>query len=334
MRIRMTLLLIMSKKTRGGGNGGGTTPACSNNADDDNDGFTDASDPQCHTDGDPTNDDSYDPTINDEEGDLPACWNGTDDDGDGAVDLDDPNCDSATDTDESDGTNGGSGSGGGGGSGGTIVGIIDLGEGATVPADISCDAYLTEFIREGQENNPDQVRRLQYVLKNFEGHNIEVNGVYDKATLAAVHSFQTKYADDILTPWGISNSTGYVYLTTRKKINEIFCSNTKAFPLTSGEQQIIVDTRARVLQFLAEQAQAQEIDITTPIPEEILDGIGQAEPVKEDDGEEATDTESQLAGAGAAANGTSLSGFSAKLREFMESLSQMMRWSPEAEGVE
>ena len=41
-------------------------PACSNTIDDDTDGFIDAADPSCHTDGNASNAASYDPTINSE----------------------------------------------------------------------------------------------------------------------------------------------------------------------------------------------------------------------------------------------------------------------------
>ena len=87
------------------------------------------------------------------------------------------------------------------------------------------------------------MQRLQAVLIEFEKADIEITGVYDEATLAAVHAFQKKYSAEILTPWGIKESTGYVYLTTRKKVNEIYCQGTKLFPLTSAEQQIIEKAR-------------------------------------------------------------------------------------------
>jgi peptidoglycan hydrolase-like protein with peptidoglycan-binding domain len=108
----------------------------------------------------------------------------------------------------------------------------------------TCEWYLTAFIREGAANDTEQVKRLQSVLKDVEGAAIEVNGTYDKPTLKAVHEFQTKYKDDILTPWGESKSTGFVYLTTRKKVNEVYCRD-KQFPL-SAEEQAEVD-RVRTL---------------------------------------------------------------------------------------
>lgn len=145
-----------------------------------------------------------------------------------------------------DGGGGGSGSpstsGGGsvttgGGYASSIPAGSVLGAATSSPA---CDTYLTAFIRYGVRNDPEQVRRLQQILKEVEGAAIAVTGTYDAATLAAVHAFQRKYAADILAPWGYTDSTGFVYLTTRKKVNELYCKNTKLFPLTSV-QQIEVD---------------------------------------------------------------------------------------------
>ena len=85
------------------------------------------------------------------------------------------------------------------------------------------------------------------VLRDFEGAKLTVNGVYDAATLAAVNAFQAKYKSEILTPWGIGEPTGFVYLTTRKKINEMYCRNTRQFELTLEERKIIEQTRLKSL---------------------------------------------------------------------------------------
>lgn len=69
-----------------------TTPQCSDGADNDDDGFTDAADPNCHTDGNPYNPDSYDPTDDDESGAIPECVDGVDNDDDQVSDQDDPGC--------------------------------------------------------------------------------------------------------------------------------------------------------------------------------------------------------------------------------------------------
>ena len=129
------------------------------------------------------------------------------------------------------------GSLGGGGGGGIVLGA------STSTTSGSCDKYLTSFIKEGQQNDVEQVWRLQFVLKNLEGMSVALTGQYDAATVAAVHAFQEKYGTDILSPWALPHSTGFVYLTTRKKVNEIYCHNTKVFPLTSAEGAIVAQAR-------------------------------------------------------------------------------------------
>ncbi|PIR83985.1 hypothetical protein COU18_01085 [Candidatus Kaiserbacteria bacterium CG10_big_fil_rev_8_21_14_0_10_51_14] len=238
-----------------------TAPQCSDGIDNDSDALIDTADPGCHTDFNASNSSSYDASRNDEAasasiGPAPsACSDGLDNDGDGLIDMNDPGCNDSSDTDE---TNTAPSSGGGGGGGGGVSNLIVQGPagfvpsgavlGASTPPPVadgeSCDQYLTAFIKSGAKNDENQVRRLQYVLRDFEGFsNIQVNGIYDAATLVAVHAFQTKYASEILAPWGISESTGFTYLTTRKKVNEIYCRDTKQFPLTASEQQTIERVR-------------------------------------------------------------------------------------------
>ena len=70
--------------------GGGDVPECSDTQDNDGDGVIDAQDPGCHTDGDPDNPDSYDPT-DDSEAET-QCSDNKDNDGDSAIDTADPGC--------------------------------------------------------------------------------------------------------------------------------------------------------------------------------------------------------------------------------------------------
>lgn len=138
-------------------------------------------------------------------------------------------------------SNGGFGFGGdfGGGFGGSVLGAST----STVDYGAQCERYLTDFIKPGANNDPTQVSRLQYVLAILEGLAVPQNGVYDAATITGVHAFQTRYASQILSPWGISKSTGFVYLTTRKLLNEVYCNGKALFPLTAGEQAIIDASR-------------------------------------------------------------------------------------------
>jgi hypothetical protein len=88
-----------------------------------------------------------------------------------------------------------------------------------------CDPYLTEYMRFGDNNDPAEVRRLQEFLAKDKSIYPEglVTGFFGPLTLDAVKRFQTKYATDILVPWGITIPTGYVFETTIAKINELYC---------------------------------------------------------------------------------------------------------------
>ena len=88
-----------------------------------------------------------------------------------------------------------------------------------------------------------EVTKLQNFLKG-QGFSVVVTGSYDAQTVEAVKNFQSKYSSDILAPWGITNPTGYVYITTSKKINQISCST--PLNLTAAELATINATKAAV----------------------------------------------------------------------------------------
>jgi hypothetical protein len=101
-------------------------------------------------------------------------------------------------------------------------------------------------MRRDWNNNPVEVLKLQYFLRSIEGFsNLEATGVFDQATFDAVSAFQIRYFGDILEPWGHTTSTGFVYILTKKKVNEIFCR--MAFPVTALEQEEINNFRAFLL---------------------------------------------------------------------------------------
>lgn len=107
-----------------------------------------------------------------------------------------------------------------------------------------CAAYITSFIKPGVSNNNEaQVKRLQFFLRDFEGASLTINGVYDEATIAAVKHFQEKYKDEVLTPWGADNPSGFVYFTTQKKINEIYCQGVSQFPLSKSQSNHILASK-------------------------------------------------------------------------------------------
>lgn len=154
------------------------------------------------------------------------------------------------DTTNGGGNGGGGSTGGGGGSGFTSsgggYGVGGVGEvlgAATVNPNL-CN-YLGVYLKKGANNDPLEVMKLQAFLKTLEGSSdVQVNGIFDDATFNAVSNFQKKYSGDILAPWGYDNdnSTGYVYILTKKKVNEIVCKSPVS--LTSAQQSEIDSFRA------------------------------------------------------------------------------------------
>ena len=60
-------------------------------------------------------------------------------------------------------------------------------------------------------------------LRDLEGfRNLQITGIYDDATVLAVNTFQMRYESEVLTPWGHTAPTGYTYILTKKKVNEIY----------------------------------------------------------------------------------------------------------------
>lgn len=93
----------------------------------------------------------------------------------------------------------------------------------SIPVITCSDAlYPTAPIRLGANNDPAQVKLLQRYLNEYEHSNLGVDGVYDKEDENAVIAWQEKYASQILTPWGLTHGTGYVFTTSLKKLKELF----------------------------------------------------------------------------------------------------------------
>lgn len=151
------------------------------------------------------------------------------------------------------GSNGGNTGGNNNGNGSGPVGSVSSGGSSSssgsyvgLPAltNIGQCQYITSFMKFGAANNSAEVTKLQTFLKNTEGMNVAVTGTFDIQTLRAVEAFQAKYVVDVMHPWGASIPSGYVYLTTSKKINEIFCK--KNFSLTPAQLAEIQAYRTRV----------------------------------------------------------------------------------------
>jgi len=96
--------------------------------------------------------------------------------------------------------------------------------GETTGDDICDTPYLRDYLRRGWPNDPVQVQLLQAFLNTEMDSALPITGYFGALTENVVKEFQSKYATDILVPWGIDEPTGFVYQTTRRKINLIQCS--------------------------------------------------------------------------------------------------------------
>ncbi|MDE2041156.1 MAG: peptidoglycan-binding protein [Patescibacteria group bacterium] len=109
-------------------------------------------------------------------------------------------------------------------------------ESSTTP-NAACPLLRVQVMEHGWANDPVQVSKLQAFLKNYEKFDVDVNGVYDDKTVAAVKAFQTKYMSTIMGPWGATQPSGITYITTVKEINNLACQI--PLSLTTAELGII-----------------------------------------------------------------------------------------------
>ena len=87
-----------------------------------------------------------------------------------------------------------------------------------------CRAHITQYLKKDANNDPVEVSKLQSFLVDQESFtSVQVTGIFDSATDAAVRAFQEKYAKTVLGPWAVQKGTGYVYRTTTKRINDLYC---------------------------------------------------------------------------------------------------------------
>lgn len=125
----------------------------------------------------------------------------------------------------------------GGGTNGPImgsfgsIGTIGVGSGQVLGASTStgaaqsCEPLLSGYLRLGKKNDAAEVTRLQHFLNAQLGLALAENGVFDRATDRAVRQFQAAHAAEVLTPWGITAPTGFVYKTTQRWINLMHCTS-------------------------------------------------------------------------------------------------------------
>ncbi|MES2215744.1 MAG: peptidoglycan-binding domain-containing protein [Patescibacteria group bacterium] len=137
----------------------------------------------------------------------------------------------------------GNGSTGSGGSSGGSVLLSGTVAGNTILSN-SCPLISSTMLKRGIANNQAEVAKLQAYLKASEGMNVSVTGTFDIETELAVRAFQKKYASDILLPWGGTKTSGIVYITTAKKINQLACA--QPLSLSSADMAVISNFRAHL----------------------------------------------------------------------------------------
>ena len=207
-------------------------PQCSDGVDngDGEDSVGDSEDPGCHTDGNPGNSESYDPNDDDESdggsSQEDVCPNIA------GVQSSMPDGYSLDSEGECEKPSGGGGGGGRrrGGNGGEVLGVAT-----------TCGPLLTQYLHKDWKNDSAEVTKLQNFLNQFIAAGLPVNGVFGMDVFEAVKKFQVQYGSDVLIPWvgfpasGISaenTPTGFVYQTTKWKINNLWCPGSEAFPAT------------------------------------------------------------------------------------------------------
>lgn len=142
------------------------------------------------------------------------------------------------------GYGGGGGSGGGSSSGGSTGGGSVLptrgsvlgastDTGTSTVNNQACTILLTKFMRRGQKNDTEEVKKLQTFLNSQNlGITLPVTGFFGAQTESAVKLLQNKHAADVLTPWGLTAPTGHVYKTTLRWINHLQCMKAPLPPLS------------------------------------------------------------------------------------------------------
>ncbi len=111
-----------------------------------------------------------------------------------------------------------------------------------------CTPYLTKTIRLGENNDKDEVKKLQRFLNENQGEKLIVDGIYNQDDYDAVKRFQIKYRSEILDIWGLSEPTGFVYVTTRSKINSFYCNKDITCPLFTEYNSKLINTSSAEVQ--------------------------------------------------------------------------------------
>lgn len=133
------------------------------------------------------------------------------------------------------------------------------------------DFSFTKTLSSGSQGS--EVTKLQECLANgnWVGEDIypdgEITGYYGSATVEAINRFQEKYAEEILSPSGLTEGTGTVKASTRAKLNELCFPEDKvltplSITITTANQPLLIETANNIKKQLEENIQINvEIDV-------------------------------------------------------------------------
>ncbi len=98
--------------------------------------------------------------------------------------------------------------------------------------------FLQDYLHINFKNNPGEVNKAKAFFNTYAGTSLVLDGVFDQALFDAVVKFQNDNKQEVLDSWVQHFSflddapTGYIYQTTKWKINSIMCPGYEAFPQT------------------------------------------------------------------------------------------------------
>lgn len=95
--------------------------------------------------------------------------------------------------------------------------------------------FLLSYLHIDHQNDPSEVNKAKAFFNSYLGLNLPLDGTFDQGLFGAVVNFQNMFKPDILDTWAEQfdindNPTGYIYQTTKWKINSIMCPGYEAFP--------------------------------------------------------------------------------------------------------
>lgn len=129
---------------------------------------------------------------------------------------------------------------------GTPVNVAVLAPALSAVAPVASCKLLNIYMSKDATNDKLEVLKLQTFLFIYEGlMNVRATGVYDEATERGVRIFQDRHFPEVLSLWGVDGNTGNVYMTTQKKINEVYCGH--EFPLAFSQLKEIAAYRVAAL---------------------------------------------------------------------------------------